>query len=270
MVRSSTLAVALLLASWTATATARAPVSKWLVDFDDARCLAGRDYGTAKKPMLLVLKQPVHGSVMQLQWMIKGGSTDPLQSKGSIQFDQQPAVDVSMLVYYAAEKHLRVYEMNVPIDRFEAAGDARLLRLRGRWLDEDIELSSLAPLLRTMDRCVNDLRTHWNVTASGDEDAPVAALQSHAEGNLARYFSSDDYPWMALMKSQGGQVRFSILIDEKGRVADCSVIGPSGVAALDAQTCAILTERARLKPAVGIDGKPARDSYIGRIVWRVD
>jgi protein TonB len=95
-------------------------------------------------------------------------------------------------------------------------------------------------------------------------------LKSRAKGDLRRFFSSDDYPWMALIKDQEGQVQFSILIDEKGRVADCSVIEPSGVAVLDAQSCAILTERASFTPAIGTDGKPARDSYISRIVWRTE
>jgi TonB family protein len=270
MLRVFALAAVLLLASSAALADLRSPVGKWVVIFDDARCVAGRNYGSVQKPVLLVLKQPAHRSVMQLQWIAKGGRTAPQQSKGTVQFDQQPPVDVSLLLYYAKDKGQRVYQLNVPIDRFTAAGDAHRVHLHAKWLEEDLELSSLAPLLKTMDRCVSDLRNYWNVTDDNDRDAPVAGLKSRAKGDLRRFFSSDDYPWMALIKDQEGQVQFSILIDEKGRVADCSVIEPSGVAVLDAQSCAILTERASFTPAIGTDGKPARDSYISRIVWRTE
>lgn len=270
MIRSSALLALLLLVSSLAVADVRAPTGKWVVDFDDARCLAGRNYGTVEKPMLLVLKQPIHGSVMQLQWIEKGGMAEPLQTQGTIRFDQQPPLDISMLLYHTGKTGRRVYEMNVPIERLSAAADATRLRLQGRWLDEELELSSVAPLLKTMGRCVSDLRTHWNASESGDDDASVPALKSHAKGNLVQYFQSEDYPRLALMKNQEGKVGFSLLIDEKGRVADCSVIEPSGVAALDAQSCAILTERARFTPAIGAGGKPARDSYIGRVQWRTE
>lgn len=268
MTRSSALVALLLLVPSLAVADVRAPAGKWVVDFDDARCLAGRNYGTVEKPVMLMLKQPIHGSVMQLLWIEKGGTPEPLQSQGTIRFDQQPPLEISMLLYNSGKRPRRVYEMNMPIDRLSAAADATRLRLHGRWLDEELELGSMAPLLKTMERCVSDLRTHWNASESGDAEAAVSALKSHAKGDLSQYFRSEDYPWLALMKDQEGKVGFSLLIDEKGRVADCSVIEPSGVAALDAQSCAILTERATFTPAIGAGGKPARDSYIGRVVWR--
>jgi protein TonB len=57
------------------------------------------------------------------------------------------------------------------------------------------------------------------------------------------------------------------LIDTDGKVASCMVIGSSGVASLDAQSCAIVTSRARFRPALGLDGKPARSGKIQRIRW---
>jgi len=67
-----------------------------------------------------------------------------------------------------------------------------------------------------------------------------------------------------------GSVAFVLLIDEEGKVADCTVTETSGVASLDAQSCAIVKERAKFKPATGLDGKPSKSSYFQRISWRLE
>lgn len=248
-------------------AVARAPTEKWVVKFEDARCEASRNYGTAEKPELLVLKVPAHHSVIRVQWIAKGTRAKTDQVKGTVQFHGQQPIDVSMLSYYSKDNGFRVQQMTVPADLFAGGVQSRSVRLKGKWVDETLQLSSLSPLLATLEKCVSSLRARWHVTNSGDDDAPVPGLKSHAKANLAEYFSGYDYPWMAAIKGQGGSVQFSLLIDRRGRVADCSVIEPSGVALLDAQSCAVLTERARFKPAIGTDGQPARDSAIGRIRW---
>lgn len=61
----------------------------------------------------------------------------------------------------------------------------------------------------------------------------------------------------------------AILIDEKGKVADCTVTQTSGLAALDSQTCFIITSRAKFVPAVGADGNPAKHSMSPRIQWKM-
>ena len=83
-------------------------------------------------------------------------------------------------------------------------------------------------------------------------------------------FTSDDYPTDAIASEDSGTVRVSVLIDERGQIADCSIIGASGAAALDAQTCALLQKRARFAPAVGLDGKPTKDAFTQNISWRLE
>ncbi len=115
-----------------------------------------------------------------------------------------------------------------------------------------------------IDRCLADLQQHWNI----NEDAK-AKLRSRARSvkSLAAYFSDDDYPAMAVRKEETGTVEIALLIDETGKVADCTVTATSNVAALDAQSCALLTARAKFVPAVGADGKPAKDAFLNRIRW---
>ena len=252
-----------------ASASVREPTGRWLVNFDESKCAATRNYGTKEDASWLLLKQPPHRSVMQMQWITDGSEMEPQQFKGTIQFGDGPEIPVSILNYHADNPSRRVFEMNVPIEKFQEARQADKLQFRSNYLHEQLRLTSLEPLLRTMDRCVADLRDYWNFSDNADADAPNARLKSPAQGNLASWFDSDDYPWMALVRKQGGKVGFSLLIDEKGAVADCSVVEPSGFASLDAMACVVLTQRARLTPAIGLDGKPARDSMFGRVRWVV-
>ena len=74
---------------------------------------------------------------------------------------------------------------------------------------------------------------------------------------------------MAVDRAQGGIVEFALLVNEAGRIADCTVIASSNAPSLDAQSCAILVERARFQPAVGVDGKPVKDAVTSRITWKI-
>ena len=57
--------------------------------------------------------------------------------------------------------------------------------------------------------------------------------------------------------------------DERGAVADCSITETSGYATIDAQSCAIIQERAKFEPAIDTQGKPTRSSYSQRITWKL-
>lgn len=140
------------------------------------------------------------------------------------------------------------------------------MSIRTEGFEEAFALDQVGPLLEVMNNCVADLRKIWNVNGSDEDERTV---REDAKGNLRRLFSSGDYPRDALLGGDGGSVKVVLLVDEKGRVADCSVMETSRVAVLDAQSCAILKERARFKPAVGKDGKPAKDAFIQGIKWQL-
>jgi TonB family protein len=160
----------------------------------------------------------------------------------------------------------RVYLLNMPSVDFASVRQAKALSVRSEGLNETFALSDMEPLLRIMDECVADLRRVFNVGAAGTD--PVS-LRSRAKANLASLFSDQDYPDVAVMEGQSGKVAFALLIDEDGRVADCTIVATSGVPSLDAQACALLKIRAKFEPALDKDGRPAKDSAVGRIIWRM-
>ena len=246
---------------------ARAPTAAWVVNFADAQCQASRDYGAAPDGVQLVLKVPAIGGVVQVAVVRRASSIATAQTKGTITLDSGPPIKASMLIYSPRASGIRVYTTNLPADQFALVRAARELSIKTEGFDERFTLSQMTPLLKVVDDCVADLRRIFNVT-----DPPTATqspLKRRAETNLARLFSDWDYPAIALQRDQSGVVKFALLIDESGRVADCAVIETSGVAALDSQACALIKTRARFRPALGMDGKPAKDAVTGRISWRL-
>lgn len=250
-----------------AAAEPRQPTGRWVVNFDDAQCIASREYGTDLDPLLLVLKAPPRGNVIQVGVIRSGKAGEAEQIDAQVTIDQRPPLRTSMLVFTAKQQRQRVYWINLPVQDFAPARAAKSIAIRGeRQLDERFAISAMEPLMKVMDECVADLRRVWNI---GEPDERATNLKQPVSGDLRGILRPQDYPAVAIDRKQGGTVTLALLIDEIGKVADCSVVGTSGVASLDAQSCALVKERAKFQPAIGIDGKPAKDSFLQRITWRL-
>lgn len=264
---ASLMSVACVVASSAAVGAPKPPTGKWIVDFDDAQCVAMRDYGTKKKPLFLILKEPPMGDVMQVAVIQRGEGTNLAEQMHAVVTpDKGPSMRMTMVSAAASQTGNTLFRMNMTHDQFAKVAAARSVRIDADSdLDEAFELTDVPPLLRVLDRCVADLRQVWNV-----KDAEADADQQQTVGRSIRgIFSSEDYPAASLDEDQDGTVTFALLIDEAGKVADCTVIKTSGVAALDAQSCAVVKARARFKPALGANGKPAKSSMTSKVTWRI-
>lgn len=244
----------------------RAPSGKWNVDFADAQCIAHRDYGTAKGSPKLLLKAPALGDVMQVAVLRDLTWSPAEQVDSTIATDQGRPLKTSLLMYSPDRSKQRIYLLNLPSADFAAVRRATFLSIRSPGLNETFALSQMEPLMKVIEECVADLKRVFNIAGNGRE---ATGLRSRAKGNIAKLFSSGDYPQVALRKGQTGRVRFAMLIQENGRVADCTIVATSGVASLDSQACAMVKSRAKFQPAIGNDGKPAKDAVVGSISWRL-
>lgn len=270
MKKSTLVALSVLLAHGSAPAAAepplRQPTEQWVVNFDDSRCIASRNYGTRERPVFLSLKAPPLGNVMQLSIVMPGGG-----GRFAEQFETQMAPDsgepvqVSMLGFASGEPDQKIYRANLRPDQFDRIRNAASVRFFAEGeLDEGFALSEIDPLMKVMEQCVADLRTVFNVAQADGARTRLAGVSS---GSLQQLIRNDDYPLHAIEAGQEGSVRLAVLIDESGSVADCTVIETSEVAALDARACAIVRERARFQPIPGPDGRPAKAAYAERMTW---
>ena len=265
-VRPFCIAALLLAATSPAQAEPRAPTDQWIVNFDDAQCVAQRSYGSKEKPLALVIKEPPFGNVIQLAVVRPRGPSQPAQYEGQLAFDGAKPMKVSVLRFEPKNAKATTYLFNVPKDQFGPVTSARTLTIGAGTVDEVFNLSGMDSLLKVMDDCVSDLRRAWNINSDG---VGIRSSVQGAEGKLTGFFTADDYPEAAIQAEQSGTVEVSVLVDELGRVADCAIISTSASAVLDGQTCALLRARAKFKPGVGSDGKPVKSAFRQNIRWRI-
>jgi protein TonB len=98
---------------------------------------------------------------------------------------------------------------------------------------------------------------------------PVPKARAAPAGSPGSWLSDDDYPKDALRQEIDGTTAFRLTIDKTGVPRECAITTSSGSASLDNATCAKLMERARFTPARDAKGRPAADTYDGRITWRL-
>jgi TonB family protein len=240
------------------------PSGQWNVDFGDAHCIAMRDYGTKAAPLFLALKPSPVGDVVQLSVLRASGDKGISQFGGTIAVDEAAPIKVSVLGYPGKSGGLRVAAINLPLDRFRPVRTASVLRVRsGSGVSHSFALTQMAPVAAALDRCVAGLRAAWHIGETGGGVSQPAKPKQP----LPSYFSTNDYPAVAVRNEATGTVAMVTLIDETGKVASCMVTETSGYASLDAQSCAIVSGRARFDPALGADGKPLKSGSTQRIRW---
>ena len=257
------------------------PTGKWVVHFEAAQCVATREYGTEEKPLHFILKAPALGDVLQMGLVWKAGPREPVQTDGEVEFDNASPIQASLLEFGNRKAGQRVLLVNLPLAELAPMHNAKAVRIRARdkansalgtrvafglsTVDETLALSQVSSLLKMMATCTEDLRRVWNVS----DAAQPGLLKEPPAGNVTQLFRPQDYPGIALDKQQTGSTELVMLIDETGKVADCIVTQTSGSASLDAQSCVVIKDRGKFKPAVGQDGKPAKSSWRQRITYKM-
>ena len=243
------------------------PTDKWVLDYENAQCNAYRNYGSDKDPLYLAFKAPPVGSVIQMMVLQRGPRSQASQQEATVRVGSGDRLKTTMLVYRTGQGKYRTKLMNIPLKDFDGLIGSPSIEIVSAGSDYSFAVKDFAPLKKALGECLSDLRGYWNVPEPGK---PEPRLSQDASGDLAALFASEDYPWMAVRGQMEGHTAVALLIDERGKVADCSVIETSGVASIDAQSCAVIRDRAKFNPALGIDGKAARSAWLQRITWRLE
>ncbi len=265
-----------------AAAAPRAPTGSWYADFGEAQCVATRNYGTAEDPLFLALKLPPLGQILQIGIASKGYTPYATQLDGEIVLDNANSTPTSLLEFGVRKLDQRVLIANVGLDRLPAIRSATSLSVRThqkiqvdgsrisaatKATNYHLKLSLMSQLMQTLETCAAGLRKQWNV----EQEGGLPTLRDRlSPGDLRSLFSSDDYPESSIIKGQTGTLKVAVLVNEQGKVADCTIIETSGVPMLDSQSCAIIRQRSHFKPATGLDGKPAKSAATSTIIWMLE
>ena len=246
--------------------TPRQPTGKWTLDYGTTQCTALRDYGAANDPFTFAIVPAPEGDTYEL--LLGLNRRPPVSAEeleATVDFGFGP-IKSWFLKYASENRKLTVYQFRISASEMARARTASSIALHVKGdLDSNLELDTIPALLDGLEKCTADLKNYWNM--DGEKDGRIT---TSAKGELHHLFTADDYPSEALNHLQEGGSQFLLLVDEKGTVAGCHVMIPSGSPVLDAMGCAVFRERAHFKPALDRAGKPVRSTYITpKVDWRM-
>lgn len=244
----------------------RRPTDRWVVNYDDAQCVASRDYGSADKKLVLALKPSPTASVMRLMLIRNGSAMDAEQRPASIRFDGNRPIAARALAYGDRKTRSFIASVNLPYATVVANRKAAAIEFKAGATGERLAVPGLAGVMAAFDDCLANLRTVWNV---GREHSARVARPAQPSQPLRDLFRSTAYPAQAVRQGDSGMVAVAMLIDEAGRVRDCMVEQTSGYATLDTTSCFVISSKARFDPALDPDGKPVKSASFQRINWRI-
>ncbi len=95
---------------------------------------------------------------------------------------------------------------------------------------------------------------------------PVGA---RPKGDRGRWVTNDDYRSRWIMEDMSGRAAFTLAIDARGKVTECTITRSTGHAPLDAATCDLVSKRARFDAARDGNGKAVPGSYSGSVTWQI-
>lgn len=238
----------------------REPTGKWVVDFGEDQCVAVLPFGSEDDPEMLVIKPIPSGNHVQIGMVVDGRKRNASVVTGEVRING--TTRNAQLLSYGTSTKKRVYRFLVPgtIDSIGA-----MERLAMDLPDEtlDLVIPQMAQVSSNLAECMRGLRLYWNIDGDG-----VAAS---AQGDVREVFSYRDYPSQAFDERESGIARAFLLIDEEGKVADCTLSAFAGNVILATQTCAILRERVEMEPARNAEGEAVRHYYVTpRIHWQME
>ena len=88
-------------------------------------------------------------------------------------------------------------------------------------------------------------------------------------GNPGGWITDSDYRASWINRGYEGLAGFSLEVDARGRVNNCSITQSTGYAALDSATCRLLERRAQFEPARDSSGNAIASTYTNSVNWRI-
>ena len=240
------------------------PTSKWVINFADNQCMAMRAFGTEEEPLHFALKSSPTSDVIQISLVRNGAKVDAAQDVGRLTFDSGQTVKMKQLRYSSGKTVVRRINLGAAEAKLLAQSSSLDWTILGQ--SHELALGSMASVMKVMSQCRDDLRKYWNIDPKG-----AASVREPAKSvtPLISAFKSGDYPWQAVRNDESGTTGLILLIDDKGKLADCMIDQTSNVATLDAMACHVIQERVKFAPAIGADGKPVRSALTQRIRWQM-
>jgi TonB family protein len=238
------------------------PTGPWNVEYADKMCLLIRPYGVDRSTHL-ILKPAMLGNDLEIV-VTKATSRigDATDGKVILSIDGNAGSATSRFRAYSTKTHrfLRIWNEEDRVPLATVRGTLQIdAKSAGRYA---FALPGIDKALPVVNDCLTQLRKAYRISP---ED--LAAIATEPQANMARVFSTNDYPEEALRKGLGGTVGTLVWVEATGLVSSCEVVESTAAPVLDKTTCDIITRRLRFKPAMDAAGRAVRAPDFGRVRW---
>lgn len=271
------------------------PTTKWWLDYAPDSCRMARVFGSGDEQVVASFTryQPGDGFALILSGKPLGGVSRGTPVK--LRFgDTGSYVETDPMIGTAGDKEHQVAALilNGRLDnldmrsrewktRRDQSPDSTLLQLApitpeqegavsSLWLRApgktvSLALGSMGPPMAAMRKCTSDLVKEWGFDP--DEQAALATPPIPV-GSPGDWVRSSDYPIPSLMAGEQALIDFRLTIDALGRTVGCAI--QSNISAdptFAKETCALISRRARFRPATNAAGKAIASYYVNRVRW---
>jgi TonB family protein len=256
------------LASFGAAAQPMQQTAVWNVDYGERRCALLRQVRGAHDTTLSLRIIPGSDS-RELHFLDAAQTRLPFAGVLRIAISFAPA-GITLHghgSYTRVDEHgpwiLEVNDLDAEfLDRFAEASSISV-RTGSRHLFA-MDIPTAGSAIRALRQCNEALLRNWGV----DPDLRASlSRQPELIGHWSDLFRNQDFPEEAIQRRMSGMSTVRITIGVDGRIGDCATLVSSRSELLDRVTCAILRERARLRPGLDRDGHAIPVTMIQSVGW---
>jgi TonB family protein len=238
------------------------PTGPWTVEVSEGVCLVGRTFGPNQQQPTLGFRKSPNAEDFEVSLWVNEPSKDGSYGTAQLTLDRLPPIEAKYSKGPVSIPGMQLIRISTEQPELDALVSTKTLAIKAGDFHAAFYLRNVKRALDALASCERDLLISW-----GMDPAVLATIATPHRGELARFFSTNDYPTDAIgMKKQGtAGVRFWVTTD--GKVRDCKIVASAGHPLLDSKTCQVLTKRGRLEPARTKEGAAVESISFARVNW---